>query len=459
MPQMAEPGENLRALVQRAGLSPEQFARRLNKYAVGLGLSNQLDPKTPYKWFRGAAPREPWPALVAAVLGAELATDLRVEELGWKAANRGIEYVSANTGLLLPWTASGAVTAISEVTEPDAMNRRVFLQLVGGSLTEPALDWLIARPAGDIENAAGRRILHDHVDGVEQITAQLRRMDDQFGGGTVLDLVQAHIRHVLNLLRNHRYTASVGTRLHGAAAELLRLAGWLSFDAGHQAQAQRYWLAALRGAHAADDRALGANVLGFMSCQAKDLEQYGEATKLAEAARQGYAGASPRVAAILNLRAAEAYAQTGEVAECRNAIDAAYEALRATPPESGDPDWSYWLDEAQVNAQAGYCYLRLEDWPRSQSHLRTALRLQDDIYSREAALRQALLAVTYARQGDPEQACEVGTRAVDLLAEDVDSQRCIGHVRRVQRALDPYRRVGTVVDFNERADRLFGVPA
>lgn len=456
---MAKAGESLQAFVQRAGLSPEQFARRLNKYAAELGLPHQIDPKTPYKWFRGAMPREPWPALTVAVLSAELDTEIRIEDLGWRAADRGIVYVPANTGLLLPWTARGAVTAITEVMEADAMNRRVFLQLVGGALTEPALDWLIARPAGAVEKASGRRILHSHVDGVEQITAQLRRMDDQFGGGTVLDLVQAHIRHVLNLLRHHQYASSVGGRLQGVAAELLRLAGWLSFDAGHQAQAQRYWLAALRGAHAADDRSLGANILGFMSCQAKDLDQFGEATKLAEAARQGYAGASPRVVAILHLRAAEAYAQTGEVAECRAAIEIAYEAVRSTPPETGNPDWSYWLNEAQVHAQAGYCYLRLEDWHRSQSHLRTALKLQDDIYSREAALRQALLAITYAKQGDPEQACEIGTRAVDLLAEDVDSNRCVGHVRRVQRALDPYRKVGEVTDFNERVNRLFGVPA
>jgi hypothetical protein len=56
---------------------------------------------------------------------------------------------------------------------------------------------------------------------------------------------------VLNLLRKYSYSESVGIRLHGAAAESLRLAGFLSFDAGQHGQAQRYWLAALRGAHAA----------------------------------------------------------------------------------------------------------------------------------------------------------------------------------------------------------------
>ncbi len=34
-------------------------------------------------------------------------------------------------------------------------------------------------------------------------------------------------------------------------------------------------------------------------------------------------------------------------------------AMGNTASEDGDPAWSYWLDEAQVNAQAGYCYTRL----------------------------------------------------------------------------------------------------
>jgi hypothetical protein len=56
-----------------------------------------------------------------------------------------------------------------------------------------------------------------------------------------------------------------------------------------------------------------------------------------------------------------------------------------------------------------------------------------------------LLAVTYARQGDPEQACDVANKAVDILAEDVDSDRCIGHVRRAQDALAPYRKLTVAV--------------
>jgi hypothetical protein len=389
------------------------------------------------------------------VLSCELGCTIGVKELGWDGGS-GILRVSADTGLASPWTAAGVLAAVNAVTDTGSMDRRVFFHLAGGALTEPALEWLIARPATDLDGFAGRRVPATHVDAIEEMTAQLRRMDDRFGGGTVLDLVRAQVRHVLDLLRNNAYSASIGIRLHACAAELLRLAGFLSFDAGRQGEAQRFWLAALRAAHAAGDRAIGANILGFLSCQAKDIDLLKEAIKLAEAARQGYPGGSPRVSAILHLRAAQAYAQTQEVRECRTAIDRAYEALRDTAPQTGDPAWAYWLDEAQVNEQIGYCFTRLEDWDRAGSHLRLALRLQEAPDTREGALRRALLAATYARQGDCERACHTAAKAVDLLARDVDSDRCVGHVRRVQQALGPYRRHATVAEFNERVDQAFG---
>jgi tetratricopeptide (TPR) repeat protein len=380
---------------------------------------------------------------------------------GWSESGLGVSEVPASTGLALPWTAAGAINATAEVLVLESgMDRRVFISLSGSALTEPALDWLIAPPAADVAHSQGTRpVLDEHVDNIEQLTGQLRGMDDQFGGGAVLTLAQSQAGYVLDLLRNYSYSESVGTRLHGAAAETLRLAGFLSFDTGRHAQAQRYWLAALRAAHAAGDRSVGANVLAFMSHQAKDLELYGEAIRLAEVARQGYGGQSPRVRAMVNLRAAQAYASAGEAKPCRAAIDLAYDALRGQPATSGEPAWCYWMDEAMTNELVSGCYMRLEDWGRAQSHLQTALRLQTDPVSREAALRRANLATTYARQGDVEHACQVGEQAVEILATKVDSPRCVGKVRRLQAALSPYRKVAVVNDFNERVRTRLGVPA
>jgi tetratricopeptide (TPR) repeat protein len=397
------------------------------------------------------------PALVGVVLGQRLGIQVRPEDLGWQPSVGDVLFVPATHGLDLPWNASGALQAITEVSEADVMDRRILLQLTGAALTQPALAWLIAQPSGDATSSVGRRVQGVHLDDIESMTDRLRRMDDQFGGGAVLDLVNGHVCFVLDLLRDHRYTAQVGLRLHGAAAELLRLAGWLSFDAGRGGRAQRYWVAALRAAHSAGDRALGSNILGFMSSQAKDGERYNEAIQLADAARQGYQGASARVRAILELRVAEAHAQLADVTGCRAAVERGYGALRDATAGDGGPPWSYWLDEAQVNAQAGYCYIRLGDWPRAQHHLSAAIRSQGDAYSREGALRQALLAVAHARQGDPEQACAIAGAAVDVLAEDVDSTRCVGHVRRVQDALAPYQRIPAVTALRERVDQVFGV--
>lgn len=332
------------------------------------------------------------------------------------------------------------------------MDRRLFLTLLGSAATAPAHQWLIAHPAPAGGGAGTAHVPMDVVDHLDQITARLRRMDDRLGGGQLLDLVHQHLRYVTGLLNDYRYTAAVGHRLHSSAAELLRLAGFLSFDSGRHARAQRYWVAALHAAHAAGDRALGANILGFWSCQAKDIGQVREAVTLAETARAGYGGATPAVTAILHLRAAEAHAGDQQTTQARRAIDAAFDALTATPTSSSAPDWCYWMDEAQAHAQAGYCYLKLGDHTRARGHLRHGLSVQDSSYSREGALRNVLLATTYLQQRNPElsQVLAHGNRAVDALSA-VDSARCAGHLSRLADGLGRYRRTVGVADFIERA--------
>jgi tetratricopeptide (TPR) repeat protein len=456
---LADPDVPLRALLQRASLSPEQFAKRLNAQASELGLKHRIDQKTPYKWFRGAVPRQPWPTLAAHLLSRTAGIEVSPEDLGWGTGNADMLCVPADVGLVVPWTVDGALCAATEIMDGAAMDRRIFLSLTGGALTAPAFEWLIANPIDDASRVAGRRIKDVHVDNIEEQTAQFRRMDDQLGGGATLALVRAQVRHVVELLRDGSYTSSVGTRLTGAAGELMRLAGWLSYDAGRNPLAQRYWLAALHAAHAAGDRAAGANVLGFMSLQAWHAGQHGDAVKLAAAAKHSYSGSCPRVQAIVDLRVAMACSGVREERSCRSAIDAAYDALRSTGHETPEPGWAYWQDEANVNEQIGSCYLEMGDWNRAQGHFRAALRMQDSSFVRQRAFRHTSLALAYAGGGEPERACNAATRATEILSDDVLSDRCVGFVRQVQVALRPYRRLAVVSEFNERVTELFGVAA
>jgi tetratricopeptide (TPR) repeat protein len=283
-----------------------------------------------------------------------------------------------------------------------------------------------------------------------------RRMDDQLGGGNLQTLVTANLSAVLDLLRDRRYDESTGRRLHASAAELLRLQGFLAFDAGRHAQAQRSWIAALHTAHAAGDRGLGANILGFMSCQAKDLGQVREAIGLAETARTAYPATSAKVQAILDLRAAEAYAVDGDITASRRAIDDAFNRFTDPTAEHGEPDWAYWLDQTHAHGQAGYCYLRLHQWDQARTHFRAALRGQGQTTSREGALRQVLMATTYIRQPNPDidQALDVAGRAVTTLTGQVSSARVVGHVTTLTQHLSAYRRNPAVRAFTEQTRTL-----
>jgi hypothetical protein len=352
-----------------------------------------------------------------------------------------------------PWTVRDTAEAIRALVEGGygTMDRRSFLVLSGSALTSPAHDWLVSQSVEETIGRSGHAVEPSVIDHLGEITDSIRRMDDRVGGGSLVNVVLGQVTYVQALLRDGRYTDSVGRDLWATMAELLRLAGWIYFDAGRHGEAQRYFVSALRGAHVAGDRALGANILGFMSCQAKDIGQPREAIKLADSARAGYPGASPTVTAIVNMRAAQAYANADDVPGTRRAIDAALTTFGEAKPQHGEPAWSYWLDEAQINEQVGYCYMRIGDWPQAREHLLSAI---SDTNSREGVLRQALLADTYAQQGEPEAACRTGIQAVDALLTHVDSARCVGHIHSVRDHLQPFAQLSCVQDFAERVQQM-----
>ncbi|MBO4209129.1 hypothetical protein [Micromonospora echinofusca] len=391
-------------------------------------------------------------------MSEQLHRTISLDELGWP--EDGLEVAPASAGLDLPWSSAGALQAAEVVNESgEMMHRRMFITLLGSALTSPAHEWLIAQSPQDIASTTGRPLSGKVVDHLDAVTASLRRMDDHLGSGQTLGLVRQHLSTVVGVLRGRSYSDSIGRRLHATAGELLRLAGWLSFDGGHHIQAQRFWIAGLYQANAAGDRGLGANILGFMSCQAKDLGQLRQAVTLAETARASYPATSPRVATILDLRAAEAYANNRSVTDTRRALDNAFGRFTDSRPEHGDPDWSYWINEAQAHAQAGYCFVKLGDWPRARDHLRTALRLQGNEYTREGALRNALLATTYVQQEQPEldKALALGDQAVQTLTGQVTSARCIKHVRNLVGSLAPYQRTSAVRRFFQDAKDLIAM--
>ncbi|MGH3752320.1 MAG: hypothetical protein ACRDRP_06410 [Pseudonocardiaceae bacterium] len=170
------------------------------------------------------------------------------------------------------------------------VKRRGFVLLTGMTLTAPAHQWLIHEPGPLQSGLSGRQVSAKLVDRFTAMIPELRAMDDIAGGGSVLSLAQHEFGWAAGLLDQASYDETTGRKLHIALAELGQLAGWAAYDADKQALAQRYYVAGLRAAHSADDRPLGAHILGSMALQAADEGHPAEAVTLIEFAFAGARG-------------------------------------------------------------------------------------------------------------------------------------------------------------------------
>ncbi len=425
----------LERLLGRAGWSPENLGDHLNRLATTLGLRVQVHRRYPRRWVypeRNRAtpriPRDPLPSLVCLLLHQRLGEALTPEMLGWPAP-RGALYVPADDGLHRCWDGAGAIAALGEVVDPDSMERRHFMAMTGLSLTAVAHQWLLD-PARVAASVLGKRVDHEVADDLERVANARRRLDDALGGGSLLPATREDLRLVLALLRNSSYTEDVGRRLHAVAAEFARIAGWLAFEINQHALAQRYFLAALRAAHVSEDRALGANILGFMGSQAANSSSPKDAVLLTESALNGARELTPVVEASLHARLARAAAGVGDVTAWQRSQDRAFDLLSRSLPEN-EPPWIYWCTERNAHGIAGESLLVLDRPAQAEPHLRDAIALLHPSFTRERAEWQCRLAIARLGAGSIEHACATAREAAATIRR-LDSPR-------VQRLLVDFR--------------------
>ncbi|MGH8878435.1 MAG: helix-turn-helix domain-containing protein [Stackebrandtia sp.] len=190
--------------------------------------------------------------------------------------------------LVTPWNHRGTVeVAILLSSAGGRVKRRGFLALTGPALTAPAHQWLVHEPESLMSGLTGHRVSGELARRFGPMVAELRRMDDVAGGGSVLGMAQQLFGWVAGLLDKASYDEHTGRTLHGALADLGQLCGWSAFDMGEQGLAQRYYIAGLRAAHSADDRPFGAHILASMAWQATDQGQPTHAVTLVETALAG----------------------------------------------------------------------------------------------------------------------------------------------------------------------------
>ncbi|MGH3931035.1 MAG: hypothetical protein ACRDTF_13785, partial [Pseudonocardiaceae bacterium] len=320
--------------------------------------------------------------------------------------------------LSAPWSHRGTVEVAVVLKGGDRpVKRRRFTFLTGAALTAPAHQWLVHDPGPLVSGLAGQRVSTALADRFLAMIGELRATDDVAGGGTVLSLAEQEFGMVAGLLDQASYNDPTGRKLHIALAELGQLCGWCGYDAGQPGLAQRYYIAALRAAHSADDRPLGAHILGSMAYQAAREGQPAEAVTLIETAVIGVRGReTASLLTALYSRQAYALATLGDTSGCTAAISQVRAHVERLNRDD-DPPWLYWVGPSEAIAGAGRCLLKLGRAEQAVPLLGEGIALFEESFVRDRRNYVIHLADALTRPGkhrDLAAAAGQGMAAIDL---------------------------------------------
>jgi hypothetical protein len=358
--------------------------------------------------------------------------------------------------LIAPWNHRGTVEAVVVLSGGGWVKRRTFLVLTGPALTAPAHQWLVHEPEPLVSGLAGRRVSGELVSRFSAMVAELRRMDDVAGGGSVLAMAQQLFAWVAGLLDRASYDERTGRALHIVLAELGQFCGWSAYDDGQHGLSQRYYIAGLRAAHTADDRPLGAYILGCMAEQVARQGRPTEAVTLIETALAGSRGwQTPRLLAQLYNWQSWVFAALQDPSACTASISQARVQAEQFQPDH-DPTWLYWVNSADIVAGSGQCLLQLGQSDRAAAMLDEGITLFDELFVRDRQLHLTYLIDALVRPGkqrDLDAAACHGMTAIQL-AEDLDSTLSVARIRDLYYQLQADVQVPAIRDFLERAKGL-----
>ncbi|MGH3798901.1 MAG: helix-turn-helix domain-containing protein [Pseudonocardiaceae bacterium] len=246
-------------------------------------------------------------------------------------------------------------------------------------------------------------------------------LDDELGGD-VLYLPLS--RYVSRLGASVEQESADGLAAFG---QLSQMTGWLALDGNRHAAARRYFTTAVYAAHEAQQPALAASSLAYMSLQETYRGRLGSALSLARTASSvGNGSLTPLTKTMLGTRLARAHAGLRNTEECLRSLDEMREDF-SNVGQLEEPLWISYVDEVEVAAQEGACYLDLGMATEAGAALTRALKVLAEKAphrTRDRVHYLVRLARCYLLQREVERACEVAKEAV-ALSEAIGSARVV----------------------------------
>ncbi|MDB1089597.1 tetratricopeptide repeat protein [Streptomyces sp. ACA25] len=340
--------------------------------------------------------------------------------------------------------AEDIMTTVEHHEESDVL-RRAFMY--GGPVAVASLGPPVARTT--TASAAPARPGEPEAGAVEKAVRDIRLLDDRLGADGLYLRAGEKLRVAYELLDAGARRQSVSDRLHSGAGELALSVGWLAHDSGRYQDARSHYAEALATARMGRDAALEAHAFCNTSFLARDAGRPREAVRAAQAGQQAARQVpSHRLRALLALREAGGWAGLGDRGGCEAALARA-EALYARGASTDDPEWMSFFGDAELAGLESQCWSALGDWSRAAACAREAVALQSPHFVRNTALFAAELAGDLTHLGEPEEAAEVGLRALGLL-EQVRSTRITAMLASTAHGLRACRAHPVVAAFRAR---------
>jgi hypothetical protein len=322
----------------------------------------------------------------------------------------------------LPPSALGVVGAPEPIL--NYVERREFFGEAVGLAVTALLPQSIATP--------GRMI--NAVD-VTQCWTALRRLyelDDRHGGSIVWQLTEGMARLLQDALRHCSYLPAVGRELQKVTAATMEHAGWLSFDAGWQDRAHRWWLETCHFTDVAEVPDVRVTVLISMALQASDAGDGRGAVDLVQAARKTatHDQANPPLLSLLAAREAVGHAQAGDRGATVSAIGQARQWL-GRGRRGDEPFWLDFWGPADLAWHETRVALAARQGKSAEVAARAALANVDTVsFPRNHTLYTAGLGWVLAQRGQLDEAISVTSEAIQGVHAGHGSGRIVANLHR-----------------------------
>lgn len=287
------------------------------------------------------------------------------------------------------------------------------------------------------------------VGALRALIAQVRSADHTMAAAQ-LDEIAAHIDAARAIFP--RLDSSTQHALRRLLAEAHQLSGWMMFDRGSVAMAEKAFAASRRAAEQAGALDLLAYIGGpnsaFMSTWSGDPARGAE--RAYGAVSWARRSRNRRLSAFVLTMAARAHARLGEAELCVEMLVQAESELSWHRPEQPDPMWLEVFDAAALAGHRGSCLLDLGQHGHAIRALQEQASTSTEQFVRNRTIWLLEQAEAQLRSGEYDAAAVTVEDAIDRVGTGAVSLR----VQRIFRAIELSMRTGDVSSISETIDRL-----